>query len=392
MPFFYRFAFFFQRVTVYIVYGLCCATRLPRVNYEWVIGTVEGANGIALLGKCLPNAFTVCLSRHPFFSESTYTLSLSARYSIVTRFIRFFLGPILLGILARSSARFLYYGGSGFLLHEVDGRKWEFSFLRQTSRNEVGVVFVGSEIRSILLARRFNEDRDLESIATYHPQTINGFRQGIGTPSHERQILAYCRAVDDSNVLAFNANVDQISYLKSRPSPFRLPVDLREPKLISGQDRTRILHAPSDPFIKGTQVVRAAIKYLKTSGYSIDYVELSGAKHSEVISAIEEVDIVINELYALVPGMLGLETMACCRCLVTSADGNLEDFPDGWETAWIKAGYWELVPILEKLLKNPALVNSTANCGYEWVTRNYSYDRVKSFYVDAFNRHYRSLA
>lgn len=59
----------------------------------------------------------------------------------------------------------------------------------------------------------------------------------------------------------------------------------------------RILHAPSAPENKGTAVIRAAVERLRARGYAIDYVELSGRPHREVVAELEACDLVVDQLY-----------------------------------------------------------------------------------------------
>ena len=69
-----------------------------------------------------------------------------------------------------------------------------------------------------------------------------------------------------------------------------------------------ILHAPSNPYIKGTSKIRELIESLRLDGYQIEYIELSGRPHEEILQALAKADIVVDELYSDFPmGMLGAE-------------------------------------------------------------------------------------
>lgn len=58
----------------------------------------------------------------------------------------------------------------------------------------------------------------------------------------------------------------------------------------------RIVHAPSDPRAKGTEVIRAAVANLRSRGYSIDFIELIGRSNAEVIRTLAECDFVVDQL------------------------------------------------------------------------------------------------
>jgi hypothetical protein len=72
---------------------------------------------------------------------------------------------------------------------------------------------------------------------------------------------------------------------------------------------TRILHSPSDPVAKGTAVIRATVDELKARGHAIDYVELTGRPHDEIVRALGDCDFVIDQAYSDTP-MPGLASEA----------------------------------------------------------------------------------
>lgn len=60
----------------------------------------------------------------------------------------------------------------------------------------------------------------------------------------------------------------------------------------------RILHAPSSPALKGSNVFRNIIRRLKEQDRKIQYIELTGRTNAEVMKEIELCDFVIDELYS----------------------------------------------------------------------------------------------
>lgn len=63
----------------------------------------------------------------------------------------------------------------------------------------------------------------------------------------------------------------------------------------------RVLHSPSDPISKGTDLIRSAVLSLREEGHIIDYVELVRRPHAEVITALQECDLVVDEVYSDTP-------------------------------------------------------------------------------------------
>lgn len=75
----------------------------------------------------------------------------------------------------------------------------------------------------------------------------------------------------------------------------------REPSNLKHDPVIRILHAPSDPIGKGSAIIRAAIENLKSKGYSINYIEITGKTNSEVIRELSECDFVIDQAFSDLP-------------------------------------------------------------------------------------------
>ncbi|MEP7081436.1 MAG: hypothetical protein ABI841_00515 [Chloroflexota bacterium] len=63
----------------------------------------------------------------------------------------------------------------------------------------------------------------------------------------------------------------------------------------------RVLHSPSNPVGKGSDLVRAAIEQLRAAGHAIDYVEIAGRPHSEVLAALRDCDFVVDEVFSDTP-------------------------------------------------------------------------------------------
>jgi glycosyltransferase involved in cell wall biosynthesis len=75
------------------------------------------------------------------------------------------------------------------------------------------------------------------------------------------------------------------------------------------ETRPLILHAPSDPNIKGTSYVIEAIKQLQDAGHEFEFLLLTKTSNEKVIDAISRATIVIDQPGA-VPARLAVEAMA----------------------------------------------------------------------------------
>lgn len=70
-----------------------------------------------------------------------------------------------------------------------------------------------------------------------------------------------------------------------------------------------VLHAPSDPRIKGTQIVEEAVNILKKQGLKFEFLILSDAPHEQVLSALGRTAVLVDQPGA-VPARLAVEGMA----------------------------------------------------------------------------------
>ena len=100
------------------------------------------------------------------------------------------------------------------------------------------------------------------------------------------------------------------------PNPFR-------------NEGVRILHAPSEPVPKGTGAVRRQVAELRAQGHAIDYLELTGRPHVEVVHAISHCDLVIDEVFSDSP-MAVLATEAASLGKPTVVTGYAADAYPQW--------------------------------------------------------------
>jgi len=75
------------------------------------------------------------------------------------------------------------------------------------------------------------------------------------------------------------------------------------------QKSVRILHSPSHPAGKGTELIKVAINKLKVRGYGLDFILIHGKPFAEVIEEIQKCDFVVDQIYSDTP-MAGFATEA----------------------------------------------------------------------------------
>jgi len=343
------------------------ARRGPRRAVSWVVGPVEIASMVANLARAIPDSYSVVIAPHPFYNFR-YDFQIGSERGdwLRSRFV----APWEFGRLAATARGFIYVGADGMLVDGVDDREWEFGFLKRHGVRLV-CLFTGSDIRSPALMRRLQQETSVENIVTYLDQVSPVFATAAYDDQRRRTAVIADRFAD----VVFTAAVDQLSYLErpTEPFPYFYPDDdlMFDDTKHSDPGPRIVVHAPSSPIIKGTQVVRAAIQRLRTEGFDFEYRELVNTPHAQVIAALKEAHIALNEFYAFVPGVFGVEAMASGCALLTRADETIEtDLPVGSNSAWLVTTAADIYANLRELLEQPERIALQAAAGLAWVQQN----------------------
>ena len=112
---------------------------------------------------------------------------------------------------------------------------------------------------------------------------------------------------------------------------------------------------------------------LALDGFVFDYVEKIEVPNSEILEQLSKSHIVINELYAFMPGVFAIESMAHSCAVLTRADPHFEkSLPIGSDKAWVVTPSYLLYRNLRSLLENPELIETQALNGFKWALNNAS--------------------
>ncbi len=340
----------------------------------WVVGTAEVAGMTHMISSAVPNSYSVVLQKHGFYNYKYSFQVGTLKNHVFSRLLFYLTGPILLGHLASRVYGFIYVGSPGFLISQVDSREYEFKFLKSHGKKVV-CYLTGADIRSPLKMRLAFEKSGEENYGNYIPYVNSTF----DTDDHELRVKEVARVVDEYSDVFFNAEYDQAAHLRRKANSFMYFFPLED---IDFNDKKynqiittpiRILHAPSSPVPKGTQVVRTVIRMLQNEGFKFEYVELTHSPNSQVMQKLQESHIVINELYAFMPGVFAIEAMAMSCVVLTRADSLYEtQLPASSNDAWVVTPAYDLYANLKKLLEDPSSLEIQARKGFDWVKKNAS--------------------
>ena len=357
-------------ILVKISYYIC--SFFNREKHDgWVVVAVETALMLKNISSALPNSVSVNFSPNRFY-DFQYDYEVYPKKGIL-KIANLIYSPLLFGYLLAKYDKFLYLGAIGFLSPYVDGREQEFEFIKSKNKKLI-CYFLGSEIRSFKLLDKFAQDLSLDVMTTY--QSIS--HVGINSLENEYKRKQLGEIADKYADVIFNPSTDQMAYIKRETFPciYFLPDNLFKSTLNKFDDLSEIivLHGPSSPILKGTPIVRAAIKKLQVEGYKFKYIELINVPHKQMLDTLRSAHIVLNEFYAFVPGVFGLEAMASSCALLTSADSTIEPTLDeGANEAWKVTPYWSVYDNLKLFLDNPEMIKPQAIAGFNWAKKHCTY-------------------
>jgi hypothetical protein len=156
-------------------------------------------------------------------------------------------------------------------------------------------------------------------------------------------------------------------------------------KLLNGpkksQQKCLIIHAPSDPSIKGTDYVINAIKQLKDKNVNFEFECIVNKSNDYVLSRLLEADIVIDQ-----PGFW--IARFACEGLATSCvvfGGNQSSFlgyPDDSPVIKFYPDSLDLAMKLEEIILNVELRQKLMIQSYQYWEKYYSYDAFNKYFLD----------
>ena len=341
---------------------------------SWVVCPQEIAGVTKMISCAIPDSYSAVLKKNEFYNHSyDYTYNFK-RNSLFSKFVIALVSPIILAKCTVKYSGFIYVGSEGFLDSRIDSRDFEFRFLKMKNKSIV-CYFVGNDIRSNMKMRQRYLLSGEENYGNYLPWVNTMF----SSSSYDDIKFNLARVALKYSGAIFSTQYDQDSYLEERHYPVSYLYDFKNKffdneKFVNlKKERIVIFHAPSSPIIKGTQVIRTVIKMLELDGFIFDYVEKIEVSNQEVLEQLSKSHIVINELYAFMPGVFAIESMAYSCAVLTRADPHFEkSLPIGSEKAWIVTPSYLLYRNLRSLLENPESIKTQALNGFNWAKNNAS--------------------
>lgn len=164
---------------------------------------------------------------------------------------------------------------------------WEWPLLKHMGRHLV-VHYRGCEIRNRERNQQLHPEMNICEECDYQPRLCQT-RTNI---QRRRVAAAYGDAclVTTPDMKDFVPDATHVPFLVLQPArPAR-----SRPARPSG--RVRIVHATNHPGIEGSRHIRRAVDALVAKGWPIDFVELNGVTHEEVLDALADADLSIGKM------------------------------------------------------------------------------------------------
>jgi hypothetical protein len=201
---------------------------------------------------------------------------------------------------------------------------WDLPLLRLFGKRIVCVLH-GSDARPAYVDRQNGDGLDGEAMARWVRRRRRLIRR-MERWSHELVAGALTLQLHSRPVVSFQV--------------LGVPTAITSGERRTGRTPYRVVHAPSHLATKGTTHIRAAIEELRQEGIDVDYRELVGVPNEEVLAALADADLLVDQLYSdTFLGGLGAEA-AGAGCPAIVAGYELDRLDDLVPNEWRPPGYY----------------------------------------------------
>lgn len=165
-----------------------------------------------------------------------------------------------------------------------------------------------------------------------------------------------------------------------------LPIDIEKIKFnsVKKTKKITIAHTPTRRGFKGTDVVLEAMKILKKQRQDFDFIIVEKLSFQEYVKVMENVDIVIDQVYSQSPGMNALEMIAAGKIVLTGATDlgkSYFDFMQNFPGFDASPNPIQLANKISEILDNKNMFTVWAESGREYIKINHNCTTVANQFV-----------
>ena len=167
---------------------------------------------------------------------------------------------------------------------------------------------------------------------------------------------------------------DQSIHAKTSYCHLQLPFDLEKFNYnVPERDIPVVIHCPSEPFVKGTDIIEETLLKLKNEGILFEFKFLKNISHKELLLHLSEADVLIDEIVLHGPGMLGFEGMLSGCAVATKF---LKSSPKCFSPPVYNIDHTNIYLKMKSLLSDKKLRVKLAQEGREYAVKNNNIEKV----------------
>lgn len=140
-------------------------------------------------------------------------------------------------------------------------------------------------------------------------------------------------------------------------------------------DKFIVGHFPNHGYFKGTKYLEQAIGGLKAEGYEVELLLLSGKPQEDILRAMREIDVLVDQLVSGSFGLTSVEAMAI-GCPVICYLHDEVAVADRESCPIIEANPNTIKDVLRNLISDRARLAAATEAGPRYVERNYSIEAL----------------
>ncbi|MEO7501584.1 MAG: glycosyltransferase [Gemmatimonadaceae bacterium] len=228
------------------------------------------------------------------------------------------------------------------------------------SGTRVATLLMGSDVRDYDVFRQEYDITSWRFPPEYHSVTLEKKLQILRT--HERFADAVF-SVPDQMGLALRS----YHHLQVPLQLERFTYNVPQRKI------PRVVHAPSVPHIKGSDVIERALETLRCEGVEFELISVRDMPHDKLLELLADSDVLVDELIAHGPGWLSFEAMAS-GCAV--ATHYLDNSPECFRPPVWSIDEHNIVDRLKTLLTDSELRIELAEKGRRYVEQHNTMEHV----------------
>lgn len=142
---------------------------------------------------------------------------------------------------------------------------------------------------------------------------------------------------------------------------------------IPGREVPLVVHAPSAPYVKGTDLIEETLARLSAAGIAFEFLSLREMSHEELLRVLADADVLVDELVMHGPGWLSFEAMASGCAVATRYLGSS---PACFRPPLIAIDEHNIAESLRHLLTNRDLRLQLAVDGRRYIEMNNGIDHI----------------